>query len=180
MKIIAHVVKEQIIPSLLVSKNNEMMKTNEMHMLDQNLHKNHLYSTFVLLPMIEQNIMIIDTEVEVPHEITLTTKIIRKIGTVLHLEIDLVSTKIQLLHNTLVHDMILTNVIPSLTALHTDPGRSRSHSNSRNKINMIQPQDQSDPIKFEVHMYHPTAMANGKRCNTYKLVLYSICSYTIK
>ena len=25
---------------------------------------------------------------------------------------------------------------------------------------MIQQQDQSDPIKFEVHMYHPTAMAN--------------------
>ena len=26
---------------------------------------------------------------------------------------------------------------------------------------MIQPEDQSDPIKFEVHMYHPTAMANA-------------------
>ena len=26
---------------------------------------------------------------------------------------------------------------------------------------MIQPQDQSDPIKFEVHMYHPRAMANA-------------------
>ena len=39
--------------------------------------------------------------------------------------------------------------------------RSRSHSNSRNKINMIQQQDQTDPIKFEVHMYHPTAMANA-------------------
>ena len=26
---------------------------------------------------------------------------------------------------------------------------------------MIQPQDQSDPIKFEVHMYHPTALANA-------------------
>ena len=39
--------------------------------------------------------------------------------------------------------------------------RSRSHSNSRNKINMIQPQDQSEPIKFEVHMYHPTAKANA-------------------
>ena len=25
---------------------------------------------------------------------------------------------------------------------------------------MIQPQDQSDPIKFEVHMYRPTTMAN--------------------
>ena len=71
--------------------------------------------------MIEQNIMIIDTEVEVPHETTPTTKTIHKIDTVLHLEIDLVMTKVLLLHNTLDHDMILTNVIPGLTALHTDP-----------------------------------------------------------
>ena len=90
-------------------------------MLDKNLHKNHLYITFVLLPMIEQNIMIIDTEVEVPHETTLTTKTIHKIDTVLHLEIDLVMTKVLLLHNTLDHDMILTNVTPGLIALHTDP-----------------------------------------------------------
>ena len=26
---------------------------------------------------------------------------------------------------------------------------------------MIQPQDQSDPPKFKVHMYHPTEMANA-------------------
>ena len=112
---------EHIIPSLLVSKNNEMMKTNEMHMLDQNLHKNHLYSTFVLLPMIEQNTMILDTEVEVPHETTFKTKTIHKIDTVLHLEIDLVMTKVLLLHSTLEHDMIRTNVTPGRTALHTDP-----------------------------------------------------------
>ena len=49
------------------------------------------------------------------------TKTIHKIDTVLHLEIDLVMTKVLLLHNTLDHDMILTNVIPGLTALHTDP-----------------------------------------------------------
>ena len=90
-------------------------------MLDQNLHKNHLYNTSVLLPMIEQNTMIIDTEVEVPHETTPTTKNIHKIDTVLHLEIDLVMTKVLLLHTTLNHDMIRTNVIPSLTVLHTDP-----------------------------------------------------------
>ena len=92
-----------------------------MHMLDQNLHKNHLYSTFVLLPMIEQNTTIIDTEVEVPHETILTTKTIHKINTVLHLEIDLVMTKVLFLPNTLDHDMILTNKIPGLTALHTNP-----------------------------------------------------------
>ena len=97
------------------------MKTNEMPMLDQNLHKNHLSSIFVLLPMIEQNTMIIDTEVEVPHETTLTTKTIHKIDTVLHLEIDSNMTKVLLLHNTLDHDMILTNVIPGLTALHINP-----------------------------------------------------------
>ena len=65
--------------------------------------------------------MIIDTEVEVPHETTVTTETIHKIDTVLHLEIYLVMTKVLLLHNTLYHDMILTNVIPGLTALHTDP-----------------------------------------------------------
>ena len=96
-------------------------------MLDLNLHKNRLYSTCVPLPMIEQNTMIIDTEVEVPHETTLTTKTIHKIDTVLHLEIeiDLVITKVLLLHTTLDHDMIHTNVIPGPTVLptdlHTDP-----------------------------------------------------------
>ena len=96
------------------------MKTNETHMLDQNLHKNHLCSTSVLFLMIEQNTMIIIIEVEVPHVTTLTTNIIHKIDTVLHLEIDLVMTKVLLLHNTLDHDMILTNAIHGLTALHTD------------------------------------------------------------
>ena len=89
-------------------------------MLDLNLHKNLLYKTSVLLPMIEQNIMIIDTEVEVPHETTLTIKTIHKIDTVLHLEIDLVMTKVLLLHTALDHDMILTNVIHGPTVLPTD------------------------------------------------------------
>ena len=120
IKNIVHIVTEQITPSLLVSKNNEMMKTNEMHMLDQNLHKNHLNSTFVFLLMTEQKTMIIDIEVEVPHVTTLTTRPIHKIDTVLHLEIDLAMTKVLLRHNTLDHDMILTNAIHSLTVLHTD------------------------------------------------------------
>ena len=62
--------------------------------------------------MIEQNTIIIDIEVEVPRETTLTTKTIHKTDTVLHLEIDLVMTKVLLLHNTLDHD---------ITVLHTDP-----------------------------------------------------------
>ena len=91
-------------------------------MLDQNLHKNHSFSTFVLLLMTEQNTMIIDTEVEVPHEINLTTKTIHKTDTVLHLEIeiDFVMAKILLLHTTLDQDLIHTNVIPGLTVLLTD------------------------------------------------------------
>ena len=72
----ASIVIKQITPSLLASKNNEMMKTNQMLTLDQNLLRNHLNSTFVLLPMIEQSDMIQDIEVEVHHEIIITTKII--------------------------------------------------------------------------------------------------------
>ena len=67
-KNIVHIVIEQTTPSLLVSKNNEMMKRSGMLMLDQNLPKNHLYSTFVLLQMTEQNDMIHDIEVEVVHD----------------------------------------------------------------------------------------------------------------
>ena len=91
-------------------------------MLDQNLYKNNLYSTSVLLPMIEQNNMIIDTEIEVPHETTLITEIIHKTDTVLHLEIeiDFVMTKVPLLHTTLDQDMIHTNVILDLTVLLID------------------------------------------------------------
>ena len=89
-------------------------------MLDQNLHKNQLYSTSVLLLTIEQNTMIIDTGVEVLHVTTLTKRTFHKIDIVLHLEIDLAMTKVLLLHNTLDHDMILTNAIHGLTALNTD------------------------------------------------------------
>ena len=37
---------------------------------------------------------------------------------------------------------------------------------------MIQQQDQSDPIKFEVHMYHPTAMANAVTPTSWFYTLY--------
>ena len=43
---------------------------------------------------------------------------------------------------------------------------------SRNKINTIQQQDQTDPIKFEVHMYHPTAMANAVTPTSWFCTLY--------
>ena len=184
-------------------------------MLDLNLHKNLLYNTSVLLQTIEQNTMIFDTEIEVPQETTLTIKTIHKIDTVLHLEIDLVTIKVLLLHTTLDHDMIHTNVIPGptvlLTDLHTDPQNDTTlvldtdhapipeTTNSQNiqihtdhlqdqetldfldlahtpipelKINMIQQQDESDPIKFEVHIYHPTAMANAVTPTSWFYTLY--------
>ena len=37
---------------------------------------------------------------------------------------------------------------------------------------MIQQQDQSDPIKFEVHMYHPTALANAVTPTSWFYTLY--------
>ena len=191
------------------------MKKKEMHILDQNLHKNHLYSTSVPLLMIEQNTMIIDIEVEVPHVTTLTTKTIHKIDTVLHLEIDLAMTKVLPLHDTQDHDMILTNAIHGLIALHTDLRidllidttlaldidhapipetivlqNIQIHLDHllnqeildfldpvhtpilKNKINMIQPQDHSDTIKFEVHMYHPTAMAYAVTPTSWFYTLY--------
>ena len=58
--------------------------------------------------MIEQKTTLIDIEVEVLHVTTLTTRPIHKIDTVLHLEIDLAMTKVLLLHNTLDHDMCIT------------------------------------------------------------------------
>ena len=103
-------------------KNNEMIKINEKHMLDQNLHKNHSFSTFVPLQMTKQNTMIIDIEVEVLHGTTPITKNIHKIDTVLHLEIetDFVMIKVLLLHITPDQDMTHINVILDLTVLLTD------------------------------------------------------------
>ena len=116
MKNIIHTVTGQIIPSLLVSKNKEMMKKNETLMHDQN----HSYNTFVLLLTTEQNSMITDIEVEVLPVTTLTTKRIHKKDIVLPQEIDLVMIKTLLLHNTLDHDMIHTNAIHVPILHHTD------------------------------------------------------------
>ena len=56
-------------------KNKETMKTKEIPLLYPNLLKSHLYSTFVLPQTTEPNDMILAIEVEVIHEITITTKI---------------------------------------------------------------------------------------------------------
>ena len=37
---------------------------------------------------------------------------------------------------------------------------------------MIQPHDSSDPIKFEVHMYHPTEIANAVTPTSWFYTLY--------
>ena len=44
---------------------------------------------------------------------------------------------------------------------------------------MIQTQDQSDPIKFEVHMYHPTAMANAVTPTSWFYTLYVLTPSSI-
>ena len=107
IKTCAPTVIEQITPSLLVSKNNGMTKTKEMHMLDQNHLKNHLYETSVLPQTTEQNDLLHDIEVEVIHEIIIL-KTLHETDIALHLEIDSVMTRILLLHNTLDHDMTFT------------------------------------------------------------------------
>ena len=81
---------------------------------------------FVLLPRTEHNDMIHDLEVEVHHEISITTKVtIHKTDIAPHLETDLVMTRVLLLHNTLDHDMTIIKEIRDpivlLTDLLTDP-----------------------------------------------------------
>ena len=71
--------------------------------------------------MTEQNDMIHVVDVEVIHETIITIKIlIHKIDIALHPEIDLVTTKVLLLHITLDHDMTIINEIDDPIALLTD------------------------------------------------------------
>ena len=61
------------------------------------------------------------------------------------------------------------NNFPRYTSSYRQPSRprdsrysrSRSHSQTQNKINNIQPQAYTDPINFEIHMYQPTEMGNA-------------------
>ena len=65
--------------------------------------------------------MIRDIEVDIHHEITFIPKTaIHKIHITLHLEIDLVMTRILLLHNTLDQDMTIINETRDLIALLID------------------------------------------------------------
>ena len=56
---------------------------------------------------------------------------------------------------------------------HSRDSRSRSHSNTRTKLNTIQPQTQNEPINFEIHMYHPTEMANAVTPTSWFYSLYT-------
>ena len=86
------------------------MKINEMLMLDRNLLKNHLYSTFVLPQTTEQKDIIHAIEAEVLHELIIIIKIrTHKTVIVLHPETDSVMTIILLLHNTLGQYMTIIN-----------------------------------------------------------------------
>ena len=71
--------------------------------------------------MIEQKDMTHAEEADVHHEITTVTKTqSHKTDIALHQEMDSVMTKTLLLHNTLDHDMIITNKVPDPTVLPTD------------------------------------------------------------
>ena len=54
--------------------------------------------------------------------------------------------------------------------------RSRSHFRTGNKINKIQSQTSTDPINFEIHMYHPTEMANASTPTSWFYSLYTHAS----
>ena len=77
---------------------------------------------FVFPQTTEQNDMIHDIEVEVHREITTIPKTtIHKLDVALHLEIDLVMTKILLIHNTLDQDLTILNETRDLIVLLNDP-----------------------------------------------------------
>ena len=146
-KIIAHIVIEQITPSLLVSRNNEMMKTRETPMLDLNLLKNLLYNTSALLLVTIilteqitnlQNLML-ETVVEVHHVIVIQIAIIHhKIDIALTLETDIDMTELLLLHNLVDQDMTPIDEIhvPIVhhTDLHTDHHIDKIHAIDINHV----------------------------------------------
>ena len=120
-----HTVIKQATPSLLVSKNNEMMKIKETPMLDLNLLKNHLYNTFVLLlvkiTLTEQitNIQnpMIDTVVELHH---VTVIQIAKSTSFSSLKTDTDMTEPLLLHNLTDQDLTSIDEIHVFLVHHTD------------------------------------------------------------
>ena len=91
----------------------------------------------------------------------------RLIDTILALDID--------------HAPILETIIFQDIKIHTDHLPDQEildfldlvHTNTLEiKINTTQPQDQTDSVKLEVHMYHPTAMANAVTPTSWFYTLY--------
>ena len=128
-KNMVHFVIEQITPSLLDSKNNEMMKIKGTPMLDLNLLKNYLYNTSVLLlvtiTLTEQTTnlqnLMIDTVVEVHHVIVIQIATIHhKIDIALTLETNTDMTELLLLHSLTDQDMTTMNAIHVPIVHHTD------------------------------------------------------------
>ena len=115
---------EQIILSLLVSKNNEMMKINAILMQDQNPLKNHLYNISVPPPMIKHKDMIQD-QLNTPHDTVvevrpvMTTKDI--IDNDLLQERAIITIELPLLHITF--DLVMTTIAEILVDIvhHIDP-----------------------------------------------------------
>ena len=216
IKNIAHTAIEQITPFLLVSKNNEMMKINEKHMLDQNLHKNLVQ--YFRSPSNDRTKQYGNRyrnrstsrdnsyKRNYPQNRYRSTSRDRdrfrydKSTTPPHYSRSRYDTykrdsrSYRSPHRSSYRSPYRQNSRPryrsrsysrdnkftKYTNSYRPPSRprdsrfsrSRSHSNSRNKINMIQQQDQTDPMKFEVHMYHPTPMANAVTPTSWFYTLY--------
>ena len=158
LKHIVHIVIEQITPSRLVSRNNEMMKTKETHMLDLNLLKNHLSNTSVLflvtITPTEQitnlpNLMI-DTVVEVHHVIVIQIAIFHhKIDIALTLETDTDVTELLLLHNLTDQDITTIDEIHVPVVHHTD-------LHTHHHIDKIHAIDKNHVLTLEIDNFHNT------------------------
>ena len=135
-----------------------------MLMLDRNLLKSHLYSTFVLPQMTEQNNMIHAIEVEVIHGTIITIKKIihnkntisqnRYCSTFSKDNVDeCCRTKVLLLHNTLDHDMTTINEIHDhialLTDLLTDPLTDMTHVKDTNHARI----QEITTISQDIHLH---------------------------
>ena len=128
IKNIVHTVIEQIIPFLLVSRNNEMMKIKVTPTLDPNRHKNCLDNTFihglVTITLTEQTTNLQDPMigivVEVHHLIVIQTVILHhKIDIVPTPETDTNMTELLLLRNLTDQDMTTTDEIHVPIVHHT-------------------------------------------------------------
>ena len=116
IKDIVHIVTEQTTPSLLVSK-KQRDEEDKRDAYARSKSPQKLFVRYFRSPSNDRT-QNYDNRYRSPS--TSRNNSYNKIDTVPHLEIDLVMTKVLLLHNTLDHDMILTSAIHGLTVLHRD------------------------------------------------------------